>query len=341
VSLLAGQERRAELTGGVVLVLLAGAVAFAVFLSGRIHLGRHVRARVNFEHVTGMPEGAPVMVAGRKVGVIEAITLVPAGGVTAWIRIDERRRDMVPVNGDFFIASRGLLGERYIEVGPPQGGAAPGRPIADGDQVVGSSPPSLDRAFQRTFDNLERARVFAAEVGPEARALGAAMGELTATLGELEPGGGWGALSARWTVALAQARASWQALGDAGADPAHVEATAASIAQTTRAAREALAAVRGRAAQVAEGLDRTAGALARGAPSLARLRAALDRFDATAATLDAALAKAQALADAFARGEGTMARIAHDPEFPEDAKELGRILKNQPWRVIGHPADRP
>ena len=27
----------------------------------------------------------------------------------------------------------------------------------------------------------------------------------------------------------------------------------------------------------------------------------------------------------------------HDPEFPEDAKELGKILKRQPWKLIDHP----
>jgi len=80
---------------------------------------------------------------------------------------------------------------------------------------------------------------------------------------------------------------------------------------------------------------------ARGGGGRDRLRAALADFDRTAAKLDHALAQAQALADAFARGEGSIARLANDPEFPEDAKELGRILKNQPWRVVGHPVDKP
>ena len=28
-----------------------------------------------------------------------------------------------------------------------------------------------------------------------------------------------------------------------------------------------------------------------------------------------------------------------DPEFPEDAKAIGKVLKRQPWRVIGRPKD--
>ena len=32
-------------------------------------------------------------------------------------------------------------------------------------------------------------------------------------------------------------------------------------------------------------------------------------------------------------------KLANDPEFPEDAKDLGKILKREPWRVVGHPQD--
>jgi ABC-type transporter Mla subunit MlaD len=341
VSLFAGQERKAEIAGGVVLVALAAAVVFAVFLSGRIHLGRHVRVQVEFDSVSGLGDGAAVMVAGRRVGTVDSVAL-GGKGVTAYVRIDASARDMVPVNGDFFISSRGILSERYLEVGPPRDGSAPGRAIADGDDVRGSSPPTLDRAIQRTWDNLERARAFAADVGPEARELVTQLRALSDTLGELDPGpGGWAALSVQWSAAIDQARASWQTIADAGADPAHIEALADSVAQTTLAARKALALVRARASLVSAALDQTVARARAGSASIHRLRAAIARFDATAATLDHALAQAQALAEAFARGEGSIARLANDPEFPEDAKELGKILKRQPWRVVGHPADKP
>jgi ABC-type transporter Mla subunit MlaD len=344
VSLFASEERKAEITGAFVLVALAGAVVFAIFLSGRIHFGARVRVRVDFDQVAGLGEGADVVVAGRKVGVVESIALVPenGGGVAAYVQIDEGRRDMVPINGEFFVSSRGLLSERYLEVGPPLDGAAPGRPIAEGDHVHGSSPPTLDRAIQRTWDNLERTRQFAAEVGPEARELWAQVGALGDTLGELDPGPkGWDGLADDWRASIDQARAAWAALGAAGADPAHVEALADAAAQTVATARRSLALVRGRAQIVAAALDRTLASGQRGAASLDKLRAALAKLDATTATLDHALAQAQALADAFARGEGSIAKLSRDPEFPEDAKELGRILKNQPWRVVGHPSDHP
>src|SRR5205807_8046816 len=117
----------------------------------------------------------------------------------------------------------------------------------DDDEVHGSRPPSLDRALQRTWENLERARAFADDVGPQARELGTQLRALIATLAELDPGAaGWGGLADRWSAAIEEARASWATIAEAGADPAHVEALAGSMARTALAARQALALVRGR-----------------------------------------------------------------------------------------------
>jgi phospholipid/cholesterol/gamma-HCH transport system substrate-binding protein len=344
VSLFAGEERKAEVAGAIMLVALAGAVVFAVFLSGRIHFGSRVRVRVDFDQVSGLVEGADVIVAGRKVGVVDSITLVPeeGGGVAAFVQIDRARRDMVPVNGEFFVSSRGLLSERYLEVGPPPDGAAPGRPIEEGDRVHGVSPPTLDRAIQRTWDNLERTRQFAAEVGPEAHELYAQIGALGETLGELDPGPtGWNGLAEQWRASIDQARTAWATLGASGADPAHLEALADSASRTMLVARRALALVRARAQVVSAAIDRASAQGEHGRAAFDKLRDALAKLDATTAKLDHVLATAQALADSFARGEGSIAKLARDPEFPEDAKALGRILKNEPWRIVGHPPDQP
>jgi len=350
VSLLAGEERRAEKIGAVVLVLLVAAVGFVVFLSGKIHFGRTVRIQVLFREVGALHEGARVMVAGRQVGHVTAIGLVPAaglpsdhplagvGGAAAWVKIRSRDTDMVPVNGEYFISSRGALAERYLEVGPPPGGAAHGRPVRDGDVVRGVDPPSLDRTLQRTYDNLERAREFSEYVGPDAHELVTQTRALAATLVELDPGpDGLSDAARRWSAALDEARRAWATLDAAGADPAHVEAMAASVARTTEAARTSLRLLRARADLLSAGLDRSMGKARAAGPQLAKLRATLDEMAKLSAKADRILAKVQDLSARIARGEGTIARLQHDPEFPEDAKALGKMIKRHPWRLFGHP----
>ncbi len=76
-----------------------------------------------------------------------------------------------------------------------------------------------------------------------------------------------------------------------------------------------------------------------GGDGAARLRAALAEGDRALAKADVLLASARELAALIARGEGSAFRLSRDPEFPEDAKELGKLLKRHPWRILGHPVD--
>ena len=128
MSLRASDGKLGVRVGAVTLVLLVLGVAYVVLLRGKLFLGPSVDVELYFAHVGSLKEGAPVMVAGRAVGKITAIRLVPrdlagddhlladTGGAVAILRIDARRRGMVPINGEFFVSSRGLLSERYVEV---------------------------------------------------------------------------------------------------------------------------------------------------------------------------------------------------------------------------------
>ena len=96
-------------------------------------------------------------------------------------------------------------------------------------------------------------------------------------------------------------------------------------------------------------LDASAGALrtsldavrarvdAKGQGVIASLELAIDRVRADLAKLDPLLATVAAIQQSLARGEGSLMKLANDPEFPEDAKELGKILKRHPWRILAHP----
>ena len=75
----------------------------------------------------------------------------------------------------------------------------------------------------------------------------------------------------------------------------------------------------------------------RGAEAFDRIEAAIARVRAAIEKIDPLLAQIEALEQHIARGEGSLLKLMKDPEFPEDAKELGKILKRQPWKIIGRP----
>jgi phospholipid/cholesterol/gamma-HCH transport system substrate-binding protein len=339
--------------GAGMMVVLVIAIVYLLFLRDRLFLGPSVNVRVYFHHVGPLKEGAEVIVAGRTVGKITSIRLVPreglrdghvlagAGGVEAIARIYDGRRHMVPVNGDFFVSSRGIFSERYLEVGPPLDGAEPGAPAFDGMEVLATDPPTMDRVWQDAWDNLQIAKVFMAEVGPEARSLFAVIDELGATITDIEPGPGeYDRLRASVDRAVTEARTMYLALEVGGATPADIRGLMArarialdQMGATTRTLRVRLAEIDG-------DFSRMRGRIDKASPGLElKVRLALRAADGALERLERLQAKVSDLMGIIERGEGTIGRIANDPEFPEDAKELGKILKRTPARVVGHPQD--
>src|SRR5829696_7029201 len=142
-------DRLTARVGALVLVLLAAAIVFVVAVLNRIEWRAGVTVRVYFGQVSALGEGAQIVIAGRSIGEITSIVLVPAhttgpdhplagqGGIMALARIEKRYIDMVPFNGEFFVSSKSIFAPRWLEVGPPAKGAVPCRAVIEGDEVRG------------------------------------------------------------------------------------------------------------------------------------------------------------------------------------------------------------
>ncbi|HEX5063407.1 MAG TPA: MlaD family protein [Kofleriaceae bacterium] len=353
MSLLAQDERLTRRVGAVTLVLIALSIVFFVFVYDQIEWGKHIRLRIYFHTTGGLREGADFVVAGKAVGKIEAITFVPRGtkpkllgdeeGVAVKVSIDADDAEHIMYGGDVFVTSRGALSGRYLEIGPaPEPGtllpdgtvAGPLRGLRAGDEIVGRDPPTLDRVLQRTWDNLTTAAKFAADIRPEMNALTAEVDNLRATLDQIAPD-----VKLRDDVSalIDEARQTKVALGgDAGID--RISAMLDHLDTTVTQARSTITKLRTSANQLSAGLDSLKTKLGtRGAEAIDKVEAAIDRVRAAIDKVDPLLAQVEALQQSFARGDGSLLKLMHDPEFPEDAKELGKILKRQPWKIINRP----
>lgn len=344
------RARTQAAVGAVVLALTALAAVFVVAIWPRLELGGGDRVQVAFAHVASLREGAPVIVAGRTIGTVESIVLVEAGsvaadhplattgGAVALVRLEPGARRRWAANAEVFVSSRGVLSARYLELGPPPDRAPPAPPIAAGAIVRGVDPPTLDRALQRTWDNMQVTRAFLADVGPEAAALGDRLEDLRATLATIEPMPGAAAeLVGKVRGLLSEVRTLRGTLEDAGASPDELAALADRAEAALDHARAAVARLRAAADLVAADLARVRGHVDATAPAtLDRLRATLAEVDLQLARLQAVAANARGLLALIRRGDGSLFKLSRDPEFPEDAKELGRIMKRTPWRILGH-----
>ena len=347
--MIAQDERLVTRVGLWSLGVLVVVIAFFVFVFGRIDWGARTRVRVYFHQVGALHEGAPFVVAGRTIGKVEAIALAPHAallgnddGVAVTVAIEAREAARLDPSGDVFIASKGMLAERYLELGPGRDPAATVG-LRDAQELVGRDPPSLDRVLQRTWDNLEDLGRFAADVKPELDALRAQLDALRAHFEPGSPSALPGVLDvAPLFVELAGLSDSIGTLrttglgGDVGL--AHLDEALERSRRVVGDARVAIGKLDASAGVLRANLDALRARLdANGKDAIASIELAIDRVRADLAKLDPLLATVAAIQQSLARGEGSLMKLANDPEFPEDAKELGKILKRHPWRIMEHP----
>lgn len=338
--MLATDTHLARRVGAFALGVFGLAFVFFVFVYPRIDWGSHIRIRVYFHTTGGLVEGAPFVVAGRTVGKVESIALVPRGaskllgdedGVVLTVAIDSDQK--LDRGGDVFIASKGALSGKYLELGAAP---APTQAIKEGDELAGADPPSLDRVLQRTWDNMQTLAGFAGAIRPEFEQLRARLRELSDNLGQVPGVEQFAPLVADASDAIGES----QKLRDVSLGGAPGAARIAALLDHGRAAignaRVSLDKLAAGASKLADGLAALKGRLgSKGDEAIEKLTLAIDRTRAAIAKIDPLLAQIEALNAELANG--SLMKLGNDPEFPEDAKELGKILKRHPWRVMDHP----
>lgn len=118
-----------------------------------------------FDDVQGLIDGAPVRLAGKDIGIVEAVRFSEFDSGEAPVRVDlslERvalsriRTDSVAT-----IRTFGLLGDKYVEVTI---GTTEGIPLADGAVLASSSPPNFDQVVTKGTNALDEIATLAGNV---------------------------------------------------------------------------------------------------------------------------------------------------------------------------------
>jgi hypothetical protein len=366
------EPRTAQRVGAIALIATALAIAGAVFLLDRATLGAPVRIRVLFRHAAGLRERAALVVAGQPIGRIEAISPVLASdagllagqpGVAVRVAIDRNSAWKVSARAELFVASRGPLSDRYLEAAPPSGD--PGPAIRDGQELRGIDPPSLDQVLARTWANLTTFHEFVAAVRPEFDALRAQLEVLRAQLdpasrpaGEAATATTTGAatdlaggdtaralgfdqlaaLASQTRELIVAGRHSYSRSLGGPAGLAELRAAIGDARQLSAAIERAVDRLGPTSAAAAADLERVRGQLASRDP-LGRADHAIAAARAAVARLDPLLAALDELTERIASAEGSLGRLIADPEFSDDAKDLGKVLKRQPWKLLERPAN--
>jgi len=131
----------------------------ALFRMEVVDLEPQQQIRVMFGYAGGLEPGAPVKLAGVRVGEVDAIDILKLPGQPTRVEVRAKLRKDIQIESDaeFRIGAHGLLGTKFLNIIPGGGGEAP----LEGTGVYeGFDPVMMDRVVvtgERIVQKMERA----------------------------------------------------------------------------------------------------------------------------------------------------------------------------------------
>ncbi len=156
------QQRSIEVKVGILILVALGMLGGFIVVMGGLSFEATYRVNVDFANPGGLQAGAPVRLAGIRVGRISSIEFrgtdqnAMGGGTLIRVvaEIEKQYQPSIHENARWFVSTQGVLGEFFLAVDP----GSPDRPtLQDGAVVNGVSPPRLDLLLSEAYELLHHA----------------------------------------------------------------------------------------------------------------------------------------------------------------------------------------
>ncbi len=174
--------QKASVGGLIVVALLILGVAIIMIGGEQSFLTRKVEFKARFTRISGLQNGAPVWLSGRKAGYVSQINFVSDLADTVYIditmRVNKDAFSLIRSDSEARIATLGLLGDKYVGISLGSPDSAMIRP---GGYVKTNNPIDFEELIGRgvqTFDDL-------AEGGKRLKSIAAKIDSGQGTLGKL------------------------------------------------------------------------------------------------------------------------------------------------------------
>ncbi len=327
------------------IILLVG----FVLLLGDFSFGSGFRFDVEFDNAGGLKPGADVAIAGINVGNVQELRFLKnddagpgdnAVAVRAKIRVDEQYADSIRADSDFFITTRGVLGEPYIEI-VTQDFDSP--PIEDGAVVRGVDPPRMDLIIAKGSDLLSSLTellndpdIHAKDLLKNTASLAKHLDEfvvdnredLDATVKNVRAGSHDGAQLLASLNEAVDGQGLRRTLGDVEATAQNARQISARVERDIDPVMDDVTVTAGNARQVSESANRVI------TDNETKLNASIDNLHESTENLNRLSADAQVVLANVSQGKGTVGALISDREIYDDMKELLRVIKQRPWKIV-------
>ena len=332
--------RSLELKVGALILLSLALLAGFVILLGNFSLRGGWRIHVNFGFSGNLQSGAAVKISGIKVGKVEEVKFL--GGqedakthkrvyvqVTAFV--EDRVREAIRQNAEFFVNTQGVLGEQYLEIQP----GSFDKPALDPSAPVdGVDPPRTDLIVARLYEFLDSItellrndkdviKDFLKSGASVVRTLDGILSENKAQIGRLL--GNVDGLTKEASGLLASIRSG---VGDSQ----EIARTLSNVEALTGSIRRDIDPLIAKTKKALDGVSDLTAVV--GPEETKKIGQALDELVAVGGKVEGVAGDAQSLLRDVRKGKGTAGALIVDQQIYDDIKEMVRDLKRNPWKFF-------
>jgi len=335
------QEKSIEVKVGILILVSLGILAAFVLIMGGLSFEKTYTVFVDFDNPGGLQSGAPVRVAGVKCGKVSELQFM--GGkvdpktnrrtlVRAKVQIEQRVKESIHDDADFYVTTQGVLGEQFLAIDP----GSPQKPVmAENTIVKGIDPPRLDLFLAKAYELLDTTmtgirnnRELISDIATNTAGLLKGLNtvltdnreRINRIVQNLE------ALSAEANTLTNHARLNY-------VDNPKIARTIDNIDKlTTELQRDSGPMIKDAREAVAN-LNR-ASKVVGGEEEQQKLKKTIDDVAQLAARANATAADAQSIVQHIKKGNGTVGALVMDEAIYDDVQEMVRDLKHNPWKFL-------
>ncbi len=155
------QERSIEVKVGALILVAMGILGAFILVMGGLSFEKTYTVYVDFDNPGGLQSGAAVRIAGVKVGSVKDLEfqggkIDPKSGrrvlVRAQVAIEQKVKDAIHDDADFYVTTQGVLGEQFMAIEP---GSVERPVLQEGAVVKGIDPPRIDLFLAKAYELLD------------------------------------------------------------------------------------------------------------------------------------------------------------------------------------------
>jgi phospholipid/cholesterol/gamma-HCH transport system substrate-binding protein len=333
--------RSIEVKVGILILTAIGLLAAFVIIMGGVNFQPTYPIYVEFDNPGGLQAGAPVKIAGVKVGKISEIQFRGAEAegtarrqplVRMKVMIEKRYQKSVLENSLFYVTTQGVLGEQFLAIEP----GSPDRPaLPDGAIVRGIDPPRLDMLLSESYELLHTSVQALRENRKE---FGEAFDGLRKTLkgtGDLMDKNGGKldriitnveTMSDDGVGMVKEARSKYVNNPQIDRILANTDSVTGSLAKDTPVLLADAKVTMANAKRISTTLG--------GEEEQAKMKQAINDVVEVTARVKKITADAETIVGQIKRGKGTAGALMMDEQLYDDLQEMVRDVKHNPWKFF-------